>query len=178
MFFDGLFIYGIRCQGPLLDGAGDFPHSLHQFPLATVIDCDVQDDSRIVLCHVQGMIHLFLDNGRQSLSGAHETDTDIILIEFFQFTGQILAEEIHDEADFRNGPFPVFRRKGIDAQGFDAQMIRKLHDPPQSPGTLCMAEGPGFSLGSGPPAVTIHDDGHMAGDQIRLEHGGIHPVDF
>ena len=178
MSFDGLFIYGIRGQFSQADDFCDFPHCLHHLFLAAVIDCNVEDDARIVTGDFQGMVHFFLDNGRQPFTGSHEADAHIVLIEFLQFTGEILAQQVHDEPDFRHRPFPVFRRKGIDAEDFDAQMVGKLHDPPQGTGTGCMAEGPGLSLGSGPPAVPIHDDGYMAGNQIRLKHGGIHPVDL
>ena len=81
---------------------------------------------------------------------------------------QVLLQQAHDGAHLILRPLPVFRGKGIDRQILQADLLAVGGDGAESlrPGGMSRRTGqpPLF----GPPAISIHDNGDMPGQVLKV----------
>lgn len=75
------------------------------------------------------------------------------------------------------GPFPILFGKSVKGKIFDAQFATQCDDGPDSVSAPSMPSDTGKSTLFGPPAVSIHNDGHMF-RQALFPDGWHHELEF
>ena len=86
-----------------------------------------------------------------------------------QFLAQVLAQQAHQEIDFRLGPAPVFQRKRIQRKRGNAQPRARLDHGPRRLHAGAMAGDARQMPPLRPAAVAVHDDGDVLGQPLRVE---------
>ena len=115
------------------------------------------------------MIHLFADDRGQPFAGSHEADLYIIIVEILDFVRQIVTQELHDEMDFRDGTFPVFRGERVGSDNLYSKTVGCPYDGFQCFRPGLVTKGADFPLGLGPAAVAIHNDGDVLRNIVRAQ---------
>lgn len=102
---------------------------------------------------------------------ADDVELHVVFLEFQEILAQVTLHELHDVRHFFIRALPIFRRKGIDRQDLDAQVVGSDDDALERIGTGAMAVTAGQALALGPAAIAVHDDGYVAGNVVRIQHG-------
>src|SRR5690606_8249613 len=84
-----------------------------------------------------------------------------------------LPKQMHERGHLWGRPGPVLFTEGVQREGLHPEPARGSHDLAHCLAPASMSVGAGFGKVLGPPAVPVHDDGHMAGKtpQIDERHG-------
>ena len=159
------------------DFAGDgllsqHPRRAHDFRPPAVIDGDVELEPRVARRARLGRNQRIPLRGRQAVLIPQDADAHVFFIQLVNFAGKILQQQAHQRRDFRAAAPPVLRGKGINCQGFNADIAAFADDGAQCLRALTMPLGDGQLMRLGPAAVAIHDDSHMARQArgIRFAH--------
>ena len=111
--------------------------------------------------------HLGPKLGRNAVAASDEAGAHALLGEVRQLALDRLAEDLHQLVDLRRRTQPVLGGEGVDGQGLDAEIDRRLHGPPQRARAFTMAVGDRQALLDGPAAVPVHDDRDGTRDLAR-----------
>lgn len=77
---------------------------------------------------------------------ADDVELHVVFLEFQEILAQVTLHEIHDVRHFFIRALPIFRRKGIDRQDLDAQVVGSDDDALERIGTGAMAVTAGRPL--------------------------------
>jgi hypothetical protein len=80
-----------------------------------------------------------------------------------------LFDELHQPAYFVGRATPILGGEGVDGQISDAKLAGIEENPTESFVTFSVSEQATKSLFASPPAIAVHDDGHMLGELIQVD---------
>ena len=80
-----------------------------------------------------------------------------------------MFKQSHQGCDFLGRPVPIFLRKGIDRQHFDAEFERKRDQFPHGLNAFLVTGNARETAQLSPSAVSIHDYGKVFRQQVRFE---------
>ena len=155
-------------QGSGLHVVGHVLHDLCQFPSRRVAEHDVHGHGFVAGGSFHAFLQSFLHLGRQQFQSANGAEPDVVLHEYLFL--EVIEDERHQCFDFGGRAIPVLGREGVEGQVFDTQpcgfggnLLHRLH----SLGVSCRA-WQSFLLC--PSSVSIHDDGHVLGYSVLVNH--------
>ena len=137
-------------------------------PTRTVIDRDLQRQSRIVRRGFFAAADSLLHIGRESLRVADEPHPDPLRQQRGGLFFGTFAQQFHQRFDLARGTPPVFGRKSINCQILDPAIGCGTHHFTNALDTLDMAANTIQPALAGPSAVAIHNDSDMPGDPLLV----------
>ena len=105
--------------------------------------------------------------GHPPVAAAGEPDPDPLLVQLVAPAHQQALVEPHQVADLVGRPAPVLGGEGVHGDPGDAEVEGPLHRVEQGGLTGGVALGAGQAPAGRPPAVAVHDAGHVGGDRAR-----------
>ena len=174
MILYNLIIYILYGQLPCCSLRCNRAHCVQNFCLPAVVYSQIQNNTGVALGRLNRMIHLLLNNLRQTFTRADKAHLYIVFVKFINLIRQIAAQKLHNEADLRHRTLPVFRRKGIGTDNLYTQLISCSDNSFQSFGTGLMAKGTHLSLSLRPTTIAIHNNSNMLRNIIHIQTCSIH----
>jgi hypothetical protein len=99
--------------------------------------------------------------GGQAIAAADHAQAHAVLHAAGGLLAQVGVKEVHEPARLLEGAPPVVRREGVEGEGADAEIGRRLHDAIDGVGAAAVALEPRHAPAHRPAAVAVHDDGHV-----------------
>ncbi len=146
---------------PGLDGGGIIARSVGHLGARAVVECQHQRPFREILGRLDDPVQFALDVLGQRVGAADGEQADAVLDQVVQFALQEIVEEAHQAGNLLGGAFPVFDREGVQGDVADADRPRGVHDGADGFHAAAMAFQARQSTLFRPPAVAVHDDGHV-----------------
>ena len=151
----------LRAQRAVAHQRGNLLRRLHQLRPSAVVHGDVQPQPGVPLRPRFGRLQGFPLRLRQASLVPQNQDPDVLRVQLVDLGVKKVQNQLHQRGDLLRAPVPVLGGKGIKAQRPDAQVIRMPDDLPQGFRPLPVPPGNAQAVLPGPPAVPVHDDGHM-----------------
>ncbi len=153
-----------------LDLVCDCTHRIDDFGTSAVIEREREGELAVLARHLLGLGHALAHPPRNATATApDETDAHAELLELFTSPEKQRLIEIHEEAHFLQRTAPVLRGEGVDGQPLDTQFERAMNRIEQGRLACSVTVGSPQSLPLRPPAIAIHDDGHMPGNPVTID---------
>jgi hypothetical protein len=111
--------------------------------------------------------------GRQAVMLAENAQADVGPYQFRLFVDEKALQQTHERIDFAGGPLPVFRGKSIQGQHGDVEFTAGAHNGANRIGALFVSHDAVQEVFLGPAAISIHDNGHVAGQRRDTRTAGL-----
>ena len=145
--------------------------AIDQLGARTVVERQRQHHAGIALGHLARPRHALLDFLRQLLLAADVLQPDVVVHQRRQFHLQVAAQQVHQEFDFALGTLPVFCGERIQRERGNVQARGGLDGRTNRGDTGAMAGDARQMAALGPAAISVHDDGNVVGQPLRIEAG-------
>src|SRR5260370_731575 len=151
----------------------DAVEGVHQLRAATVVERYRELHARVTC----GLLHRAFDIGAhrfgQVVRPADDQETDIIPMNDGELLAQVLAQEAHQEVDFRFRAAPVFHRKRVQRKGGDIESGTRLNYGSRRLNAGAMPRNSRKVTPLRPASIAVHDYSDVLreplGIQIREE---------
>jgi hypothetical protein len=164
--------FGDGCvSGVAIAFGEDRIHGVDDFRAATVIQGDGKDHAGVACCGFHCFLGVSLNSGGQIVRTAKKPHADIVALEKRHLFANVFAQELHEEFDFGLGAAPVFDREGVQGERFDVQASAGLDGGAGGLRAGSVSRDAREVALLGPTAISVHDDGDMAGEAGRIELG-------
>src|SRR5882672_5749933 len=97
----------------------------------------------------------------EAVAAPDEREADIMRGQRGGLAAQERAQERHERVHLRPRPLPVVGGEGEEGEGADPEPGRGFHDPAGGADPATVAGQASQAAGFRPPAVAVHDDGHV-----------------
>ena len=125
----------------------------------------------IMSCFGNGLLKKGLHGLLQGFRIPDGCQTDAIFKHFLNFRAKVFLQQAHESFDFARGPEPVFCRKGIEGQNLDTDFPAGSHRESDRFRALLVPSNSSHRVLLGPPAISIHDNGNMPGQFLKIDFG-------
>ena len=89
---------------------------------------------------------------------------------------QVVGDDVEQETDLVGGPVPVLGGEGVDGEPGDPELEGALGGVEEGLLPRPVTLGPRQAALLSPPAVAVHDTGHVDGHPMRVEPFEVHPA--
>jgi hypothetical protein len=145
-------------------------NGVDDFSTRAVIESERERGAGVALGLLGGPAHGVLNFIGQLGDAADVGDADVVVVHPPDVGYQIGAQQAHEEADFRFRPAKaVLKRKGVEGQPGKIDAGCSLDDVLHGLGTLLMAEEALETPKTRPSAISIHNDGDVFWQPLRIE---------
>ena len=159
----------VRRMDGVLDGP---PRRRDDLRPPAVVDGDVEQHAAVAASAFLPDVELAPDVGRQLVRASDDPEPDVVVEQRLQLEPHVLLEQRHQQRHLGGGPLPVLDRESIEGQNPNPQPGGRLHHVPDRIDTRPMALHPGQMPLGRPPAVAVHDDGHVRRQTIEVHLSG------
>ena len=145
--------------------------AVDQLGARAVVERQGQHHAGVALGHLARPRHALLHFLRQLLLPADVLQPDVVLHQRRQLHLQIAAQQVHQEVHFALGTLPVFGGEGIQRQRGNIEARSGLDGGAHGGHTRAMSRDTRQVAALGPAAISVHDDGDVVGQPLRIEAG-------
>src|SRR5271170_4830757 len=134
-----------------------------------IVNGEAQMHARAVSCGGLGIGDYFAEGAGQTVAAADDADARAVGDAARGFRQKIFVQNIQNGADFGSGTLPVGGGKREEREGVNAEAWGGFDDGASGFGSGTVPGGPRKSLGGGPAAVAVRNDGYVQ----RVLRGGL-----
>jgi len=144
-------------------------HGVDNFGTPAIVKRDIEDHSRILAGLCDRLIEFRLDRRIKLIRASNRAKTNIVLVNVLQLFVEVFLQELHQRRDFCAGTLPVFDGKRIERQRFDFQTSAGLDGNACRLRPRTVPSDPWQVPLLRPPAVAVHNHGHMPREPPEIE---------
>src|SRR6516165_5673062 len=138
-------------------------HGIDNLGAASVVEGDGKNHAGVAGRGLDSITRVFLDGERQIVGAPKEPHTNVVALDQRHLVADVLAEQFHEEFNFRFGAAPVFDREGVERKGLDVEPSTRFDGSASGLGARAVANDAREVALLRPAPVAVHDDGDMAG---------------
>ncbi len=106
---------------------------------------------------------------RQLIGTPDDQHANVVSMDGGKFLAQIFAKQAHQKIDFRFGAAPVFHGKSVESQGGNSEPRAGFNHRASRLNSRAMSGDARQVTALRPAAVSIHDDGNMLREPVRIQ---------
>jgi hypothetical protein len=150
---------------------GDPSRSVGDLRPAAVVHAKLQGEHRVVCRHPLGVLEFGDHAAPEPRPAAGPADPDPHLVELIAPAADDIPVEAHEKPDFVRRAFPVLGGERVSRQVRDADLDRAHDHVEQRVLSGLVPLGARQPALLGPPAVAVHDEGHVPRDELGRDGG-------
>ena len=148
---------------------GDFFDRRQNFGAGAVRYRQIQLHSLVACGQLFGPLELFPATGRQKIQIPEGMQGDFVFHQRIQLGLHGFYQQLHEGLYFQRRARPVFGRKGVKRQIFNAQFGAYFTSLPHRLNRVAMAINSVLSTLLGPSTVPIHDNSHVGRNPLGID---------